>query len=516
MNKSRTHYAVLNSSVSAIISILKFLIQFISRTFFIHLLGKEYLGVNGLFTSILSMLSLAEMGIGTSIAYSLYKPLANQEYSKVKTLMNLYKKIYRFIGIAVLIIGISILPFLTKLVGEPTIEINVYLAYLLFLGNSVISYFFTYNRSLLSADQKNYITVINDFVFFVLLNLLQVFILILTRNFYLYLAVNILTTFLGNVYLSKKVDKEYSMLKNTPEIPLDAETKSILKKNTLGNFTGKIGSMIVSSTDNIYISAFVNISTVGLYSNYLLIINGLQTFTMQLISSVTGSIGNLGSYSENKKLYVVFKRHNFLNFVIIFFATPIMVSMINPFIEIWAGSSYRLPIITTLLIIINYAIKAYRLSCWVFIDALGLAWQVKWKSFWEGIVNILASGLFLLYFKLGINGVLLGTTLSSILVVSWWEPYAVFKFGIKQKFRNYIYQSTYYFLTLFITCVFTYYSNNFLLVVNIRNELFAFILKLLLTFILTLGFFLIFYRKNENFEYFVSIAKNKIYRKENN
>ena len=192
--KSRTHYSVLNSTTSAAVYMIKLLIGFVSRTFFIKYLGSEYLGLNGLFTNILSFLSLAELGIGTTIVYELYKPLATRNIEEINAFMGLYKKAYDIIGIAIGVLGMGVIPFLPIIVGHNVTIHNIPLLYVLFLANSVVSYFFTYKRSILNADQQNYKVIINDFVFYVIVSIIQIGLLLYTSNFTLYLTVQIAFT----------------------------------------------------------------------------------------------------------------------------------------------------------------------------------------------------------------------------------------------------------------------------------------------------------------------------------
>lgn len=434
-DNSRTKLALMNASISTVVYIGNIVLKFITRSIFIYFLGKEYLGVNGLFSSVISVLSLAELGIGSSIVYSLYRPLAENNHAQVKTLMALFRKVYNLIGFTVAIIGVILLPFLHYMINNPQGIKNVTSIYLLFLANSVVSYFFTYNRSLLSADQKNYVVILNDFVFSIVIFLCQVGILLLTRNFLLYLLVQIFGTILGNIRLSKLVSKEYSDLKEFEIISLEPETISMLKKNTFGNFLGKLGSVIVTSTDNILISSFVSLVAVGIYSNYLLVITSVQTLAIQIVTSVTASIGNVGVSGDKENELEIFRKHNFVNFTIVFFSSVLLMLCLNPFIRLWVGRSFELSFSIVILIVLNYIVKGYRVSGWSFIDAYGLAWYVKLKPLIEIVVNIVMTLLLLFVFKFGISGVLLGTLFSALTVVGWWEPYAIFKYGLKQPFH---------------------------------------------------------------------------------
>jgi O-antigen/teichoic acid export membrane protein len=168
----------MNSSVSSVVFFLKLVMQFVVRTYFIRVLGVTYLGINGLFSNVLSLLSLAELGVGTSIVYSMYKPIANNDQSEIQALMILYKKAYHYIGAAVAIIGLALVPFLHFFSSDLSAKEGFIWYYLLFLGNSVLSYFFTYKRSLLIANQKSYLVNINDFIFLFISNIFQIYLLV--------------------------------------------------------------------------------------------------------------------------------------------------------------------------------------------------------------------------------------------------------------------------------------------------------------------------------------------------
>ena len=437
MNKSRTDYAIINSSVSAVIFFINTILKFIGRSVFIYFLGKAYLGVNSLFTSIIGILSLSELGIGPAIVYSLYKPLAQDDHIKVKSLMVIYKKIYIIIGVIVTVLGVGLLPFIPNIVGKTNIP-NIIWIYLLFLCNSVVSYFFSYNRSLLSADQKNYLITINDFIFSTITQVLQMVILWKTKNFILYLLVAIFFSVLGNIYLKRRVDKEYSFLSGISPQKLDNETKKELRQNTLGNLIGKIGIVVVMTTDNIYISLFSGVVNVGLYNNYMLAINAANSLISQINNSLTGSLGNLSVTENGNKSYQVFRKNHFINYFITSIFIISFVYLLNDFIYLWLGKGCQLPTITIFLIIINYMLLTYRNVVTSFNVAYGLTYHLRWKVFFECGANILFSAFFLIILKLGLNGVILGTIFSTIFVVEWWEPYVLFKYGFKKSFIQFI------------------------------------------------------------------------------
>lgn len=270
----------------------------------------------------------------------------------------------------------------------------------------------------------------NDFIFSAFTILGQMIILWWTQNFILYLLIAILFTILGNIILKRRVDREYAILKDIKPQTIDGETKAILKQNTLGNLASKIGKVIVFTTDNIYISLFAGITTVGIYNNYMIVINSANSLIIQMLSALTGTLGNLAVTSEGEKGYQIYKRNHFINYFITSIFTVFFVYLLNDFIKLWVGKSYILPTETIILIIISYVLFTYRNVTLTFITAYGLSWYLRWKVFFECICNIIFSAFFLLVLHLGLNGVILGTIFSTLVVVEWWDPYTLFKHGL--------------------------------------------------------------------------------------
>lgn len=500
MKKSRTHYAVLNTSISSVIFVINTILRFITRSVFIYFLGKSYLGVNSLFTSIIGVLSLSELGIGGAIVYSLYKPLAEDDHVKIKSLIVLYKKIYRIIGLTIAGLGLLLLPFIPEITNHSQLP-HLTLIYLLFLFNSVSSYFFAYNGSLLSADQKGYIITLNNFIFSLLTFVFQVVFLIFTKNFIIYLLISIFFTMTGNIILMLKAHREYRYLDKVEAQPLDSDTISVLKKITAGNLMDRIGGTVVDTTDNIYISIFVGLGVVGVYNNYILVATALQSFIEQISSSITGSLGNLAASDDGDKAYNVFLKHNFINFGLMYFCIIGLLTLLQDFIRLWVGESYILPVTTLVLIVIKLALKIYRNTSLTFISAYGLSWNTRWKVVVECILNVGLSAFFLIPLHLGLNGVLLGTIFSTILVVEWWEPYAVFKYGIKKSIFNYVKIAFLQFLSLTIACIIVYWIVQHIVV---TGWIMLFV-KGFIVVLLSLIIFVIIFGRSEEFKYTVGM-----------
>ena len=442
MKSNRLKYAVLNSAILTSVQIMTIILKFITQTVFIRVLGREFLGLNGLFTNILSVLSFAELGVGTSIVFSLYKPLANNDHKQISALMNLFKKAYTFIGLTVGVLGCLLLPFLHILIKDFDQLNGVYGYFLLYLANSVISYFFTYKRSLLIADQHEYISMLNTFFFMVLQVVLQVIFLFMNHSYAVYLWLAIICTFLSNLAISHKVNKTYPYLKEYSKERVSIQMKKSIGANVIGMIGSRIGSIVVRSTDNLLLSSFMGISIVGIYSNYLLIVNSISGVLNKLVSSVTASIGNLIVEQNDERSYKVYREHFLINLLVVSFSAGCLLVSLNPFIKAWAGKSYILVSRIVLVIVINYFIDQLRQTNITFISAYGLFVPNGKKSVIEAIVNFVLSITLLRIFNLGITGVLLGTVITNMILNSWWEPLLLFRkgFNMPKEFLRFYFQ----------------------------------------------------------------------------
>ena len=432
---SRTTNSIRNIKYAVIGQILVILLTFLTRIFFVRTLSADYLGINGLFTNILSMLSLAELGVGTAINYSLYRPLAFGDQEKVKSLMRLYKKAYFIIGAIVAILGVSLTPFLGLFFKMLPDIAYLQLIYIMFVANSAISYFFSYKRALIIADQKSYISSLYSYSSTILMNLAQIGVLVIFGNFLIFLGLQIVKTLLENFLISRKADRIYPYLKEKTILPLEKEEKDKIKKNVKALITHKVGYVIVMGTDNLLISKLVGIVAVGIYSNYLLIINSLNHLVTLVFGALTSSIGNLGETEVEDKKYFVFRCINLMTFWIYGLASICLFLMFNPFIKIWLGSEYLFSSSLVFLIVFNFFIGGMRKGVITFKDAFGLYWQDRYKPIVESIINLIAS--IILAIKLGTAGIFLGTAISTLTTSFWIEPYVLHKHGLNKKLLPY-------------------------------------------------------------------------------
>lgn len=424
---SRRKASVKNASVAFTAQLIKMVGQFIVQTVFVHTLGSEFLGANGLFNNLITFLSFAELGIGAAFSYALYAPLAKQDKKQTTAIINLYKQVYNIIGLGILVVGLVLsyfVPFLTKSsAGLPHLRIY----FVLYLLSAVVSYFFTYNRSLLIADQRGYVDSKNQLYFSIIKYVFQLFFLILFNSYFGFLIVQILSNLLSNILITRLTYKQYPYLKTNRNEKIDKSIVDKIKRNVIGTISSKIGFIVVTGTDNILISKFVSLVAVGFYSNYSLIITGITTVLNQVLNAVVASFGNLGVTEKNniQKQINLFNQFVFVNAFAVFFIGLFLFGVFQPFVTLWLGSKYVLEDTTVLLIVVNFVLALFRPALFL-INAYGLFWGYRYKSIVEAIVNFGLSFILVNYTKLGINGVLLGTIMGNILVNSWWDPLILF------------------------------------------------------------------------------------------
>lgn len=403
--------------------------RFLLRTVFIYTLGKEYLGLSGLFNNILSMLSLADLGIGVAITFSLYKPIEENDEDKIKILMRVFKKTYICIGAVVIIIGVALTPFLDFFIKDMPDIPYIRLIYVLYVANTAISYFYSYKTSYVIANQKSYVVTNNRYLMNLLCAIAQSIALFAFENYILFLVIQIAFTIIQNVRISYKADKMYPVLKEHTEEKLDVETKDTIEKNVKSLIIQRVSSEIVFSTDNILLSKIFGLAIVGLYSNYTLVINALQFILSQFFSSITASIGNLGVSADEKHQEEIFYVIYFINFWLFSFTSIALGALFQPFIELWLGDDYLMSTGCLFFIELNYYLKGMRQTISAFNNAYGMMHYFKYIPALECVINIGTS--ILLGVLLGPIGIFIGTTISILAVPMWLEPMVLIKHGLK-------------------------------------------------------------------------------------
>lgn len=487
------------------------LFSLITRAVFVKTLSSEYLGLDGLFSNILTILSLIELGVGPAMTFSLYKPLADSDNEKIKSLMELYKKLYFIIGSAMIIIGILFLPFLDFFINTDIRIDNIKFIYILFLLNTALPYFFTYKTSLLITDQKKYIYNIYHYLFFVIYNVLQIIILFLTHNYILFLSVQIVIVCVQNIVIVNKVNKLYPFIKEKNVNKLDSDTEKNISKNVKAMIFHKLGSVLVTSTDNLIISKLVGLSAVALYSNYYLITNSLKKIISQIFDSVISSVGNLVAKENTEKVYDIFEKIFFFNYWIYAVTGVCLAVLLNDFIYLWVGKDYVFSFEILLIIVINYYLNGMRKSVLVFRDSMGLYWYDRYKPIFEALINIVFSVI--LAKKYGILGVFIGTLISNILTNLWIEPFVLYRYGFSKS-------TSCYFKRLFVYIVYTIIlyiiTNTISAYLFSKINFVSFIAKSLFSFIFINVCLIILNYKNQNYRYYKNLLKKILTRRSEN
>lgn len=488
-------------------NIVTIIIGLLAQAIFIKIMGIEYLGLNGLFTNIISMLGIVELGIGSAIIYNLYKPIAINDVETIKSLMNFYKKSYNIIGIVVLTIGLIIIPFLPLIIEDVTVKINVPLIYILFLLDIVFSYFLSYKRSILYASQKNYLINLIHIGYTILLNIGQLLMLFYTKNYYLYLIVKIIVRIIENLIITYIVNKEYSYLKEDAKKLYPTIEKDIIKK-VKALFFHKIGGFVVLGTDNIIISKFLGLVSVGLYSNYYMIINAVQTLFSQALVALTPSVGNLLVKENKNKTFEVFKKIRFMNFWIATFTSVCILNMMQQFITIWIGEEYLLDDIVLIVLVFNLFQKLMRSTYQTFKEAAGIYYEDRFVPLLESLINIIVS---IIGVKLiGLAGVFIGTIISGFVLWFYSYPKYVYKKLFDRSYKDYLKETLGYIILFIVISYLTYYINNIYLVNNIYFE---FVKNILIAIIVPNILMLLVFIKNDNFKYYIQLIKTKFTKK---
>lgn len=507
-NNSRVKNSIINSIYASGSQIITLVLTFIVRTVFIRKLSVEYLGVNGLFSNIITMLSLADLGIGISIPYTLYKPLADNNKEKIKALMSLYSKIYNLIGIIVLVIGIAITPFLSYIIKEMPNIPNIQLIYILFVLNSALSYFFIYKKLLLDSDQKGYIASKIIMNVTIIKSILEIIVLYTTRNYILYLSVSIITILFQNIIISMKCNKMYPYIKEKTKQKVEKSDITELKKNTIALIFYRLGTVVMNGTDNIVISKYIGIAMVGIYSNYLMIINAITKIVSQIFDAITASIGNMVVTTDSNKSEDILYKLQFLNFWLYTFFSVCVTVLINPFIKIWAGDEYVLSVVVAFIIGLNLYVYGMQSVVSSYRNAYGLFIQGKYRPIIMSIANIILS--ILLVRILGIFGVILSNVICRLFIMGIYDPIVVFKYGIKNTPKKY-YINYIKYLTIYV--ILSTIGLVIISKISIPNYIIWGIVAIVVSILINIILIILFYR-TQNFKFYKQkleeIIKNKI------
>ena len=510
--KSRTENFTKNSIIGMVTQFLSIILSFVGRTVFIKMLSEDYLGVNGLFSNILSTLSFVELGFGTALLYMMYKPVADDDKERIKTLLKYYKKVYTIIGITMLVLGLLVIPFMDIIIKNPPhIKENLNFIYILFLISTCIGYFYAYKTAIINAYQQNYIVSVYNQIFKWLQVILQIIFLLITKNFIIYLLIQIICTLLNNILISKKADKMFPFIKEKNVTPLSKEERGEINKKVKALIFYKLNPSIINGTSNRIMSATIGITSVGIYSNYSLITNYLNMFINQITNALEPSVGNLNAKENESKKEEVFYKILFMCFFIFGITCVIVMSVINNFISIWIGDNYLFGNIIVFAILLNMYVNGVNFACYTFRTTSGLFEKAQLIPLYEVILNIILSYLFAK--SVGIAGIFLGATLAKILTFFWFDPILLYKYLFKNKNtkKYFIKYFIYIFITIIVGLLMFKLSSLFIA----KNYLTWMIKALAITILTTLLFALLTFKTKE-FKGLYRTFKNKFLRRKKN
>lgn len=451
--ESRTKNGIRNIIASIINRILFIILPFITRTIFINILGKSYLGLNGLFTSILNILNLTELGFGSALVYSMYKPAAENDKEKLCALLKIYQKIYRIIGVTILVCGLVLMPFLPKLIkGTWPADINIYILFFIYLLNVSISYFaYAYKKALLTAYQRSDIITNVASVITTVTYLVQIILLLIWKNYYIYVCVLPLFTLADNLVTAHIVSKKFPDIVCRGEIL--REDKNVIKDHVKGIALQKICSHSRNSFDSIVISMYLGLESIAIYNNYYYIMNSVHAFMYLIPNAIRASVGNSVMSESLEKNYDDFNTMSMIYMWISAWSTTCLLCLYQPFMTLWMGKDMLLPMSTIILICFYFYELCMSDIISLYKDGAGLWWFGRYRTVIEAVANLILN--FLLGYFYGINGIVLATVLTIFFIGYGYGGYIIFHYYfVKQKFLEYIkLQIKYLIITVIVATV---------------------------------------------------------------
>lgn len=493
MERSRTDYVKRNIFYGYVSTVVSSLFSIVVRTVFVYTLGVSYLGIAGLFTNVLGVLSFSELGIGSAIVFALYKPIAQEDTEKIKSLLALYKKAYRLIAAVVAVIGIVLVPFLQYLVHSeiPLAQVRIY--YLIFLFNTVSSYFVSYKNSYISALQKEYIVTNVTTIGNIVTNCAQMVLLLLGGDYLAYLLTAAVIGLLQKIATVCYLNRRYPILTDRDVKPLDAETQKRIWRNVKALIVHQIGDVSVNQTDNIIISSFVSTAAVGLLSNYTTLSGLISTFTNRFFGSFTASFGNMLAKEPLEKQRKIYDVYDLLGFWIFGFVLISFVTLSQPFITLWLGEKLLLDDLTMVLYFVSLYLAGITLIPYHFKVAAGKFNEDKWVAFAQAVTNLVVSILAIQ--RMGLPGIFVGTIVSRMIIVAV-RPYIVFKYVLQKSVIGYYVRLAARSALALVLCLIMWKIRAFMLP---QVTVLGFVLLCVLTAVIPNGVFLVLFHRSEAF-----------------
>ncbi len=506
----RIERSKLNTTVGLITSILMGIFSFVERTIFNQYFIEDYLGLYSFNYNIIYTLGYIELGLSTSIAFALYKPIEYNDKSQIIAIMRFFRKAYIAIGTFIIITGICLLPFLQYLVQTSIPITNVRVYFVIFLVANASSYIIAYKNVLFSANQEDYILTLITNVSWTLLYIAEIIVAITTQNF-LYYSIALFCGYqLKNFTMRFLANKSFKFLKTKEKPQISSDTMRMIKLNTKGMIYNRLGQVMVSTTDSVLISSMVGTAILGKFSNYQMLYSGLITLALLIPKSITASIGNAGVTETKKTMVKSFYSLDLGSFFVYGFLTIMLICVANPIVSTFFGKNRVLDMSTVILYFCSFYLASQRELLLSYKSSLGLYWEDRHRPILEGITNLVAS--LILGFYWGINGILIGTIISQVFVNYMMEPLIVFHKGFKHSaYWYYISSSLRFILVIAITAICLIATNacsimdktsGILQIGSFSIPLGGFI-QIIINFTISLGitfisFFLIFYKSESS------------------
>ena len=446
MKIERSKNAARNIVFGILLKLYHIVMPFIIRTVMIYYMGIQYVGLNSLFTSILQVLNLAELGVGSAMVYSMYKPIIEDDKKKICALMKLYKLYYRIIGIVVTVLGLSLLPFLPKLIkSDIPADISIYILYLLNLSATVFSYWlFAYKNSILQAHQRTDVISKINIALDTFKYGTQLVTLIVLKNYYIYVIIILVTQILTNIVtaiISSKMYPDYH-----PEGELSKQERKKINQRIRDLFTAKFGSVILNSADTIVISAFLGLTILAIYQNYYFIMSSVIGVISVFFSSVIAGVGNSLLSETIEKNYNDLKKFTFIISWILCICCCCFACLYQPFMEIWVGKDYILSYSYVILFVVYFYVCEISLVWATVKDAAGLWHADRFRPLIGASANLVINIILVQY--IGLYGIILSTIISYVFISMPWLIKNIFSLLYKRSAKEYLIKlSTYVFVT---------------------------------------------------------------------
>ena len=468
-------------------------LPFFVNSLIIWKLGAEYAGIRGLFSSVLQVLNLAELGVGSAIVYSMYKPIAEDDLPTICALFALYKKVYKLIGFVILILGLTLVPFVrTIITGNVPADVNIYAIFLIYIFNTVLSYWlFAYKSALLNAYQRvdviNYISSITT----ALMNIVQLLILVYWQSFYAYLMAMVVFTIINNLMVSYNVNRLFPNIECTGTVKPDLVRD--IKKKIYGLIIGKVCGITRNTLDSIYISAFMGLTMIAIYNNYLMVFMAINSISLIVVQSLQAGIGNKLQLNTEIENLEILRKLNFIYMHLAGWAAICLLNLYQPFIEFWLGPAMMLNMVAVVLLSVYFYVLKMSDMQYMFAEAAGLWWENRFRVIAESLCNIVLN--FVLIREYGVCGVIVATALSLLVFGVTGATYIVFKHYFKKGIIIYLKDHLIYMIGTALNAAVTYQFCNWLG----DNTIVGLLTKFFVCLTVTPLLFFLLYHRSERF-----------------